>query len=80
MDLDLSLLTELEGCLLLEGETILLLFLSLDEALPPRAGTSLSELLPRALLGCLSLIPHMLSQDSEVKSIIISSELTSTLK
>ena len=80
MDLDLSLLTELEGCLLLEGETILLLFLGLDEALPPRAGTSLSELLPRALLGCLSLILHMLSQDSEVKLIIISSELTSTLK
>ena len=50
MDLDLSLLTELEGCLLLEGETILLLFLGLDEALPPRAGTSLSELLNRALL------------------------------
>ena len=46
MDLDLSLLTELEGCLLLEGETILLLFLGLDEALPPCAGTSLSELLP----------------------------------
>ena len=75
---DLSLLDELEACLLLEGETILLLLLGLADTLPPRAGTSLSELLPQALLECLSLILSMLSQDSEVTSIIISSELTST--
>ena len=66
---DLSLLDELEGCLLLEGETILLLFLGLGAgALPPRASPSLSELLPCGPLGCLGCILSILTRFSEVKT------------
>ena len=76
---DLSLLDEFKGCLLLEGDTILLLFLCLGAgALPPRAGTSPSSSstqtwpawnLPHGPLGCLGSI---LANFSEVKVIITS--------
>ena len=79
---DLSLLDELEACLLPEGDTILLLFLTLGAGeLALRAGTSPSSSaaqncqvlnLPRGPLGCLRGITASLS---EVKLIITSVKL-----
>ena len=79
---DLSLLDELEACLLPEGDTILLTFLTLGAgALALRAGTSPSSStartcqvsnLPRGPLGCLGGISANLS---EVKIIITSVNL-----